>query len=341
MSELLDASILIVGYKSIDLIGPCLKGVFEHTQGLSIEVLYVDNSGDGSAEYLAEHYPQVRVLEPKGNLGFAGGNNYLAQHAKGRWILLLNPDTLMKHDAIGELVRFGDTVPQAGAVGGLTLHEDGSLESSCIQPGPSLYSAFFNAIGLGRFCRSCSEAPSAPVAARILSGAFMAVRRELWCEIDGFDESYYMYNDEVDLCLRIAEQGRGLWLTPEARVIHLVGSGDSLRPARLMMMTKSGMHLTRRRLPKWRWPVSACLILLHASTRYFGSWLARPLVGAERSARLREAFGPVLFHPAQWWFGYDRESDARNALGQAKPTPLAIQTQNDCAMDRTRQEVKP
>ncbi|MEM9251704.1 MAG: glycosyltransferase family 2 protein [Planctomycetota bacterium] len=301
-----DVSVLIVGYNCRDLLIDCLEHLLASIGELTYEVVFIENGHcDDSVAVVQERYPGVRIVDNDANHGFGGGNNRAAAAARGKYVLLLNPDTRIEPDALAELWHAAEARPGVGGVGGITLHEDGSIEASCAQPGPTYRVALLNAIGLGRYCRSVIEIPDAPVRARVLSGAFMMLPRELWNELGGFDESYFLYNEETDLCLRVAEHGRELWLIPSARLVHLVGSGDSLRPDRLMAMTRSGMHLTRRRMARWRWPISAGVIFLHSGTRWFGSWLAWPVVGVDRARRLRAAFGPVLFGPQRWWRGWE------------------------------------
>ena len=103
-SSEVDVSVLIVCYNSLELIGPTLEGVFKYTGGCTYEVLLVDCSGDGTVDWVAQHYPRVRIVANDRNLGFAKGNNFLAGHAKGRKLLLLNPDVIVHDDAIGELI---------------------------------------------------------------------------------------------------------------------------------------------------------------------------------------------------------------------------------------------
>jgi len=307
-----DVSVLIVGYNCCALLTDALEHLFRSEGDFTYEVLFVENGhGDNTLEVVGDQFPTVQIIENQTNLGFGAGNNVLAKHARGRYVLLLNPDTQIDPSAIKHLLAFADAHPELGAAGGTTHHPDGTIESSCAQPGPSYPVALLNAVGLGRLCRSVIDIPAHPVQARILSGAFMLVPREVWERLDGFDESFFMYNEETDLCLRIAELGKPLWLIPSARVVHLVGSGDGLRPKRILSMTISGMHLTRRRFAKWRWPLTAAIILLHSGVRYFGSFAATPFIGFDRAKRLREAFGPLFFHPTLWWFGYDRQMQQR------------------------------
>jgi GT2 family glycosyltransferase len=313
-----DVSVLIVGYHCRDLLVDCLDHLLASTGAFTYEVVFIENGhGDDSVAVVRSRYPGVRVVANDANLGFGGGNNRAAEAARGRYVLLLNPDTRIEPGAVEALVRFADERSASGgaigAVGGATLHADGSIEASCTQPGPSFRVALMNAVGLGRYCRAVAELPGSPIRARVVSGAFMMVPRSLWAEVGGFDESFFMYNEETDLCLRLAERGRELWLVPSARLVHLVGSGDALRPDRLLAMTQSGMHLTRRRQGRWAWPVAGGMILLHASTRYFGSWVAWPVIGGDRAGRLRRAFGPLLWSPRRWWWGWDEP-------GRATPT---------------------
>src|SRR5689334_25209226 len=101
----MDLSILIVCYGSRQLIGDCLRSIYSHTSGCSFETLLVDCSNDGTMDFVKQEYPQVRVIDNSENLGFGAGNNFLAERAQGKYLVLLNPDTVVSDDSIGELYR--------------------------------------------------------------------------------------------------------------------------------------------------------------------------------------------------------------------------------------------
>jgi len=320
-------SVLIVAYQAKRMTLDCLESVFEHTRGVSFEVLLIDNGTDGTQQAVADAFPEVRLVPSPGNVGFGGGNNVAARHARGRYLLLLNPDTLLHDDAISALARCAQAHPEAGAWGGLTILPDGRRDPSCMQIGPSLWTSVVNAIGFGRWRRGgLPEGATEPAPVKVLSGAFMMVEAEAWRALGGFDESFFMYNEEVDLCYRIRQRlGRPVVMTPEARVTHLVGSGQAANPRRIVAMMQSRMHFDRKHHGRLHNAIKGALTYLHAATRYHGATLARPIIGAERARTLREAFRPMLKQPGRWFYGYP-ESPA-SATEHAPTPPKAAVTE--------------
>jgi N-acetylglucosaminyl-diphospho-decaprenol L-rhamnosyltransferase len=323
-----DASVLIVAYKSRDYIGACLAGLLEHTRGVALEVLLLDNSGDGTIDLVREQFPTVRLIENHRNLGFAAGNNLLARHARGTYLLLLNPDTVVRDNAVGELLGFAKSKPDAGAWGGVTVLPDGRTDPGCFQVYPTLWTAFINAIGLGRFMGGgLDKSLRRPSRVQILTGAFAMIRRELWDELGGFDESFFMYREDADLCYRIARRGMAIWATPSARIRHDVGSGNWRNPNRVMYLFRSFMHFQRKHHGRAYVLAAGGLAWLHAAVRIAGSVVLRPVIGAGRATVVRQAFGPVLRHTDEWWHGFGSEhpdSSRAQTAPAAKNREIAV-----------------
>jgi len=301
----MDVSVLIVGYKSRDLLADCLRGLYEHTRGVAMEVLYVDCSDDGSCGLVRERFPQTRVIDNDENLGFGRGNNFLARHAQGRYLLLLNPDTLIEDNAVGKLVRFADATADAGAWGGMTMLPDGRVDPGSQQKRPGIRHSLFRLLGLNRLNRGGLTADaSGPADVEVLCGAFMMVRRDVWERLGGFDESFFLYCEEVDLCYRLHLAGYRILMTPDSKIVHLVGSGDSKSGARMVALTKGSVHFERKHFGPAHNVIDLALRWLYSATRYVGGVLARPMIGAERSARLRDRNRPIVFGPGEWMRGW-------------------------------------
>lgn len=305
-------SVLIVTYKACELVLEALRGLYAHTTRDDFEVLLTDCSRDGTEDRVREAFPQVRVIPAPGNLGFAGGNNHLAPHARGRLLLLLNPDVVIADDAVGELIACAEARPDAGAWGGVTVLPDGRIDPSCKQSWPTLPRLALGAAGLaGKTEGGLAPDESDAREVEALSGAFMLVDRALWDELGGFDLSFFMYAEELDLCYRIARSGRPLVMTPRARITHLVGSGSSLSPRRLGSIHKAKMHFLR----KHHGPLfaSAGGIALWAAA--FNRWAGGALLGLagrnERFAKLRDGYRDVVFKPDAWWGGYAERAESR------------------------------
>jgi N-acetylglucosaminyl-diphospho-decaprenol L-rhamnosyltransferase len=237
-----DVSVVIVTYESRALLERCLSALdadLPHTA--SRELTVVDQaSGDGTAEWLRSARPDVRLVALDRNVGFGAGNNRGAEVAGGRWLLLLNTDAFVDRGAVDELVRFGDERPGLGAAGPRLRNADGSLQRSC-RGFPSVWriateylfvrklrpqSRLVNAFYCGGFAHD--------EARRVdwLTGAALLIRRADFEAAGGFDESFFMYSEEVDLMRRLADRGRETWFDPAAGVTHLWGGTTDRDPGR-------------------------------------------------------------------------------------------------------------
>jgi N-acetylglucosaminyl-diphospho-decaprenol L-rhamnosyltransferase len=246
-----DLSILIVTYNSRPLIGTLLNGLARQLDGLNAEVVLVDNaSHDGTADAVAEHHPWVRLVRSAQNLGFAAGNNLAARHATGRVLLLLNPDALPARGCVARGLALMDSDPDVGLAGARLLADDGATQPSA-RMFPSLMQEAIVLSGLaarfpksrwfGRLDRTWADpASAAPV--DWVPGAFALVRRDLFDQLGGFDERFFLYYEEVDLCRRIHAAGYRVQYWPELRVQHI--GGVSARTVAGATVARSGSQLT-------------------------------------------------------------------------------------------------
>lgn len=228
----MDLSIIIVNWKVKDLLEKCLRSIFEQTKNISFEVFVVDNnSGDGSVEMVREKFPQVDLTASAENLGFAKGNNLAIKKSRGRYILLLNPDTEILENALEKMVRFMDAHPECGIAGCKLLNSDLSLQPS-VRAFPDLASQIFILLKIHNFL------PHSKAIYRYLAGgldyektqevdqvmgAFMMIRREVTEKIGLMDETFWLWYEEVDFCKRAKDAGFKILYTPEAKIIHLYG----------------------------------------------------------------------------------------------------------------------
>lgn len=249
----MELSILVISYNTRELTLACLRSVVEQTRGIEYEITLVDNlSHDGSADAVAAEFPQMRVICPGKNLGFAGGNNLAAREARGEWLLLLNPDTIILDGAVQKALAFARARPEAAIVGGRTFYADGSLNyTSChgrptpwslLCMGLGLSSVFrrsrlFNPESLGRWRRDSVERVDA------ITGCFLLVRRALWGQLGGLDESFFMYGEETDFCLRAKRAGHECWICPEATLIHFGGASEAVRADKMVRLFRAKIHL--------------------------------------------------------------------------------------------------
>jgi N-acetylglucosaminyl-diphospho-decaprenol L-rhamnosyltransferase len=253
----IDVSVCIVSWNIKDLLRDCLNSLKVNAGDVTYETIVVDNaSSDGSAEMVREEFSWVRLVDPKANLGFGRANNLAYANSKGRWVLLLNPDTLVLDRAIEKLLKFADAHPEAAAVGGRTLKKDGkTLERSCCWGSPGMWPLFCKAFGLHIIFKN------SPVFNReamdywqrdsvrevgVITGCCLMIRREVYEATGGFDDRFFMYAEETDLCWRMKERGR-LLFCPDAQIIHLVGeSAKKATSNRLFHINRALLKLFRK-----------------------------------------------------------------------------------------------
>lgn len=253
-----DLSIIIISYNTREMTLACLQSIFQQTSGISFEVIVLDNdSQDNSAEEIAAAFPQVKMLAHKENLGFAGGNNLAAKEAKGEYILLINPDTVVLDGAIQKLVRFAENYPAAGIWGGRTLFADKTLNPASCWRKPSLWEIFCRSFMLSSFFPNSFVFNSGSYSGwdrstvrqvDIVSGCFFLLKRELWEKLDGFSPEFFMYGEEADFCLRAHRLGAKPMVTPDATIIHYGGASEKILADKMVKLLKA-----KRQLMKNHW----------------------------------------------------------------------------------------
>ncbi len=228
-----DISVIIVSWNVRELLANCLRSVFAQTE-LALQIIVVDSaSSDGSPELVAEQFPQVELLACQENVGFPRGNNLGLERANGRFILLLNPDTIVHGDALARMVSYLQQYPAVGVLGPQLLNDDGSVQSSR-RRFPTLGTAVFESTWLQPFApqavldhyyaRDVGDGETAVV--EWVMGACLMTRQEVVAQVGGLDEAYFMYSEELDYCRRIHEAGWQVVYYPEAQVTHLSGKSS-------------------------------------------------------------------------------------------------------------------
>jgi N-acetylglucosaminyl-diphospho-decaprenol L-rhamnosyltransferase len=229
-----DLSIIIVNWNVGELLRNCLQSLESGRGELIIEVIVIDNaSEDGSPAMVREEYPWVQLVSSSENVGFPRGNNIGIANANGRFLLLLNPDTVILEDALTVLVSFMEANPDVGVIGPQLLNPDGSVQSSR-RRFPTLVTAFIESTWLeGWGSRSLLRRyygldlpDSAKADVDWVTGASLMVRRDIIDQIGGMDEAYFMYSEELDWCRRIKDAGWRIVYLPTARVIHHEGKSS-------------------------------------------------------------------------------------------------------------------
>lgn len=260
-----ELSVLIVCFNDADEVLPCLASIYATPPDAAFEVVLVDNaSSDGSAGRVRQDYPQVRVIEAGYNAGYAGGNNLAFEHARGKYVLFLNPDTRLSPGTLDVLLKTADELPELGALGPKVLNEDGSLQHSCFHS-PRLadvldsvmatripgYARLFGYMGYsdGDYEREMEV--------NGVSGCCLLAPRELLATVGVFDEEYFIYFEEADLCERIRRHGRRVYYTPETAIVHLGGATTSRQETWFRIQAERSR---RRFFEKHRGPLSRSML---------------------------------------------------------------------------------
>ena len=219
-------SIMIVNWNTRELLLDCLRSIRDSTTDVPYEIIVLDNaSSDGSADAVRETFPDAKLIASDRNLGFAAGNNRAAADAAGEFILFLNPDTIVRENAVREMRAFLSQNSEAGAVGCRLLNADGSTQESFWMRFPSIWWLFLKAFYLDKLTRRFSGPRGVrrgdPFRVAHLLGACIMMRAETLHRLGGFDESYFLYLEETHLCYRLSRAGYAIYYLPTVSIVHL------------------------------------------------------------------------------------------------------------------------
>ena len=228
----MDVSICIVNWNAKDLIKKCIKSIYSKTDGVTFEIIVVDNgSSDGSVEMLKKYFPDCILIENE-NVGFAKANNRASKIAKGKYVLYLNPDTELITNAIYGMWRFLENHNGFGAAGVKLKGIDGKIQYPCARDLPTLYSEMCYLFSLNyifrknKYFTSCDldywdHENSRPI--ECLSGACIMIRKDLNKSLGGFDEKFFMFSEDTDLCFRIKQKGFSIYYLASEEIWHFDG----------------------------------------------------------------------------------------------------------------------
>lgn len=229
----IDISVIIVNYKVKEYVANLLNSLERAGNGLELEIFVVDNaSGDRSVEYLKERFPNVSYIQNEENVGFGKANNQALKNASGTYTLLINPDTLVSEDTLTTLTHHMKQHPKCGACGCKILNPEGSFAPESRRSVPTIWSAACKVLGLNNLFPNSklfgeyylSWIPEdQPSQVPVLSGSFMFWRTSVLKELDGFDEQFFMYGEDIDLCYRIQETDYHIDYVPDTSIIHYKG----------------------------------------------------------------------------------------------------------------------
>jgi GT2 family glycosyltransferase len=232
-------SIIIVAYNSCDFIPACLKSVRDACEGIDAQVIVLDN---GSVEpilpEIRQFFPEVEWIDSKENLGFGKGCNLAEKRATKPYLFFINPDTVVSRDSFTKVLDFMEEHPESGTVGCRILNEDGTLQWACRRSFPTIVSAVSKTIGLAAlFPKNKTLAsynmtyadPDEVTEVDAISGSFFCMRRDLYEKLGGFDEDFFMYGEDLDLCFRAKVEGRKNYYTPSTNILHFKGQSCRTR----------------------------------------------------------------------------------------------------------------
>jgi N-acetylglucosaminyl-diphospho-decaprenol L-rhamnosyltransferase len=286
--------VIIVSYRCEELLRECLLAVRDHPPARPIAVHVVDNaSGDGTAEMVAREFPDVSLTANSQNLGFSAANNIAIRAGSAPYVLALNPDTRVTDGGLERLCSLLDGRPEIGICGPRLELEDGSFDHAAKRSFPTPLSALGHFTGVGRRrgggrlaeYRATELAPDVAGPVDAVNGAFMLIRRSALDQVGLFDEGYWMYMEDLDLCYRFKQRGWVVWYEPSATVVHVkAGTSGRHRTWRLNYAFHYGMYRF------YRAHYAADAPLTERAAVYAGI-VGKLLVSAARSALARWRLG--------------------------------------------------
>lgn len=233
MDVKVQVSVIIINYNVKEFLQNLLHSLQKALVNITHEIIIVDNaSTDGSVEFIEEKFPEIKLISNKVNVGFSKANNTALSEARGEFILLINPDTIVSEDTISKMLEFFHSHPDAGLAGCKILNPDGTLQLACRRSFPGPWISFCKVTGLS------SLFPKSKIFAKYnltyldenltcevdaISGSFMMFRHKVYDKVGGFDEQFFMYGEDLDLCYRIQKSGYKVYYFPDTQIIHYKG----------------------------------------------------------------------------------------------------------------------
>ncbi len=368
-----DLSIIVVNYNVRDFLEQALRSLQRACRSLDTEIIVVDNNSiDGSVEMVREQFPGVQLIANTKNVGFSRANNQAMRRARGRYFLIINPDTIVQEDTLSTLVDFMDEHPEAGAVGCQILNPDGTFAPESRRSYPTPSTAFYRMTGLsrlfpkskrfGRYNMSyLPEDQAAEVDA--LSGSCMMVRRtalyysreevrELHADDADlrsardepsaggaglFDEDFFMYGEDLDWCYRIQQAGWKILYTPDTQIIHYKGESTKKGELRYVRLFYRAMiQFTRKHFSDRYSRFFALLIhlgiFIHAGLALIGSQLRRLTLPLTDFALSYSSIGSTLY----WYHGTVPNGSTSYLYGIVAPLYALVTVVSIAAADTYR-----
>jgi GT2 family glycosyltransferase len=249
----LDLSVIIVNYNVKEFLQNLLHSIEKASSKILKEIIVIDNaSDDGSVEVIKEKFPSVNLIQNKINTGFGRANNQGLKIAKGKFILFINPDCIVSEDTLDNMILFFESHPECGLAGCKILNSDGTLQLACRRSFPGPWTSFTKVTGLSNLF------PKSKIFARYnltyldenqtyevdaVSGSFMMIRKEVYEKVGGFDEQFFMYGEDLDLCYRVQKSGFKVYYVNSTQVIHYKGESTKRSNLDETKLFYDAMHL--------------------------------------------------------------------------------------------------
>ena len=265
-----EVSVVVVNWNTQDILRDCLRSIYEHCGEIDLEVIVIDNaSTDGSVEMIKKDFPQVTLIENSQNRGFAAANNQGIAISRGRYVLLLNSDTVVLDNAIAKTVAFADSHPEAAIVACRVLNPDRTLQPTCFMfpstlnmllSSTYLYKLFPKSKFFGREQMTWWDRNDIREV-DVVTGCFMLIRQKAIQQVGTMDEQFFMYGEETDWCYRFRRAGWKVMFTPVCEIIHLGGQSSRQKRSKMILQLRGSILLFMKKHNSFLKYALACLLV--------------------------------------------------------------------------------
>lgn len=223
-------SVIIVNYNCGDYLIQCLKSLEATKSKLDLDIWVVDNDSiDDSLEKAQKLFPDFHYIENKENLGFGAANNQVLKLVKNEYILMLNPDTEVEEETLPYMVKYMDEHPDVGAATCMALLENGKMDWGYHRGFPTPWASLLYFIGNDKLYHLSNKDMSKIHEVDAISGSFFLTRKSVFNKVGLFDEAYWMYAEDIDLCFRIKKAGFKIMFVPDVKVVHIKGVSSGIK----------------------------------------------------------------------------------------------------------------
>lgn len=284
----MDLSIIIVSYKTKDVLKNCLLSIKDNvSKKITYEIIVSDNgSNDKTTQMISDlrfKTSDLMLIENRENLGFSKANNVGVKESKGRYILFLNPDTVIQKDTLERMVEFMDKTKDAGAATCKVLLPSGNIDDSCHRGFPTPWNSFCHFSGLAKVFPKTKIFGGYNLSfldmtktheIDALAGSFMIVKREAGEDIGWWDEDYFFYGEDLDFCYMLKQKGWKVYYVPDVSILHLKGVSGGIKKISKEISTAD--KETKRMATKWRFDAMRIFYKKHYENKY--PWIVTKLI---------------------------------------------------------------